>query len=98
MKTPKEWLDAINNVRPIDLSEEEIKAIQADAREFGPVTFMSSPMVIEKRECSHIVRSKTTCTCCWHCPKCGRRGCSNLAGYQNYVTERVICHQSEPAV
>lgn len=27
--------------------------------------------------------SKTTCTCCWHCNNCGRRGCANLVGYMN---------------
>ena len=33
-------------------------------------------------ECSHKVYSESGCTCCWHCPKCGKQGCDNLAGFK----------------
>lgn len=31
--------------------------------------------------CSHRIFSTTTCTCCWHCPKCGKTGCTNYASF-----------------
>lgn len=41
--------------------------------------------------CNNKVYSKQGCSCCWHCPKCGKSGCSNLAGFDLNAIRYVEC-------
>jgi hypothetical protein len=40
------------------------------------------PFTWVQLECSHKVYSDAGCYTCWHCPKCGKTGCDNMAGFK----------------
>lgn len=46
--------------------------------------------------CSHKVYSKSGCYCCFHCPKCGARGCDNLIYVRDFSRHRSVqCPRDE---
>lgn len=49
---------------------------------------------IEIIDCPDKIWATSGCTCCWHCPSCGRAGCDNMLGLGSSDIEyvRVKCH------
>jgi len=58
------------------MKKSEYKANQEYLRSLPPLK-----QVIEMIDCPDKIYSKSGCTCCWHCPSCGRTGCSNVLGF-----------------
>lgn len=71
------------------MKKSQYKANLEAARNAPPVK-----QIIEIIYCPDKIRATSGCTCCWHCPSCGRSGCDNMISFGSPYIEyvRIQCN------
>lgn len=59
------------------MKQSEMKA-QIDTDRKAMAAIAAAPQLYTTIKCKHKIYATSGCVLCWHCPKCGARGCDNL--------------------